>query len=128
MALPSFERNDELDLDGRFNLGYGRGRYLIQNSTSQLALFGGIQTNIETLGGGVDSQKNVEGIVGATCKRHIYSDPSVDLTIGLRAYPKFSDPGRHDLLFDLRVYETYDSDPPASDGAQNDNRVATSVG
>lgn len=72
----------------------------------------------------------------------MFEDPSLDLSVGLRAYPSFTESGRlraefdarmryelvNDLFVDLRVYESYDSDPPGGEGAANDYGVVTSIG
>lgn len=142
IGLVSLERNDEFNLDSRINFAVGRGRFLVQTLNSELTMFGGVQANVEYLANDVDSKRNVEGVIATSYKRYIFEDPTLDLTVGLRAYPSLSDTGRvraefdarmryelvNDLFVDLRIFESYDSDPPAGEGAANDYGIVTSIG
>ena len=140
-----FESNDELGLNLRSRLGAGRGRFLRQTSTTELALLGGLVGTNESLisvSGEESSRNGIEAMIGAAYSRFQFDDPNVDLSISLVIYPSLTESGRvraqfdatyrweiiNDLFWELTYYNTYDSDP--SDGAMstNDYAVVTSLG
>jgi len=137
-----FESNDELGLQLRTSLGAGVGRFLVQTSSSELALIGGVVVTNEELAGAVSSQDNVEGMVGVRYAKFHFDDPKVDLTMEFTAYPSFSESGRvraqfdakirrelfHDLFWDITYYNTYDSDSSSGTDATSDYAVVTSLG
>jgi hypothetical protein len=145
-----FESNDELGLDLRSSIGAGIGRFLIQTTTSELGLMGGLVTSTENLSasgppsteGGISSQENLEGLLGLQYSRYVFDDPSVDFSSKLTVFPSISDPGRtraqldinfrwemvSDLFWDLSYYNTYDSDPPSGSLSTNDYGMVTSIG
>jgi hypothetical protein len=136
------EQNDELGLELRTSLEASLGRYLIQTNTSELgALVGLVGTN-ELLQGNVQSQQNLEGLLGVEYSRYIYSDPKLDLTASLYAYPSITESNRKraqfdvglrweiykDLFWNLSYYNTYDSKPASGSETNDDYGVVTSVG
>ena len=137
-----FERNDELGLDLRTSLEAALGRYLIQTNTSELGTLAGLVVTNELLQGDVESQQNLEGLLGVDYSRYIYNDPKLDLTASLYAYPSITDSGRlrsqfnvalnweiyKDLYWSLSYYNTYDSDPPSGSDSTGDYGFVTSVG
>lgn len=137
-----FEQNDELGLDLRTSLEASLGRYLIQTNTSELGTLAGLVVTNELLQGDVESQQNLEGLLGVDYSRYIYNDPKLDLTASLYAYPSITDSGRlrsqfnvalnweiyKDLYWSLSYYNTYDSDPPSGSDSTGDYGFVTSVG
>ena len=137
-----FESNDELGLKLRSSLGAGFGRYIIQTSTSELALLGGVVGTAEELSSGASSQENIEGLIMAEFSRYIFDDPKVDMSLRLSVFPSITESGRirgqfdanirreliKDLYWDLSFYETYDSDPPSGSLSTNDYGIITSLG
>jgi len=137
-----FERNDELGLDLRTSLEAALGRYLIQTNTSELGTLAGLVVTNDLLQGYVESQQNLEGLLGVDYSRYIYNDPKLDLTAGLYAYPSITESGRlrtqfdialkwevyKDLYWSLSYYNTYDSDPPSGSDSTGDYGFVTSVG
>jgi hypothetical protein len=145
-----FESNDELGLDMRSSFGASIGRFLVQTSTSELGLMGGLIASTENLSasgpptteGNISSQENLEGLLGLQYSRFVFDDPSVDLTTKLTVFPSITDPGRtraqldinfrwemvSDLFWDLSYYNTYDSDPPSGSLSTNDYGMVTSIG
>lgn len=137
-----FERNDELGLDLRTSLEAALGRYLIQTNTSELGTLAGLVVTNELMQGEVESQQNLEGLLGVDYSRYIYNNPKLDLTAGLYVYPSITESGRvrtqfdialkwevyKDLFWNLSYYNTYDSDPASGSESTNDYGVVTSVG
>ncbi len=137
-----FESNDELGLNLRSSAGAGIGRYLMQTSTSELAMVGGAIGTSESLVGDVSSENNIEGLLGLDYSRYIFDDPTVDLTMQLAVFPSITDAGRtraqfdvnlrwemiKDLFWDLNYYNTYDSNPPSGSLSTNDYGIVTSLG
>jgi hypothetical protein len=140
--LVGFESSDELGLNLRSSLGAAMGRYIIQNNTSELAIVGGAVGTAETLEGDVSSQENIEGLLGLDYSRYIFDDPTIDLSSRLTLYPSITDSGRtraqldislrweviKNLFWDLKYYNTYDSDPPSGSLSTNDTGIVTSLG
>jgi len=145
-----FESNDELGLDMRSSIGAGIGRFLVQTTTSELGLMGGLVASTENLSASgppstedsISSQENLEGLLGLEYSRFIFGDPMVDLTTRLSVFPSITDSGRTraqfdinfrwelitDLFWDLSYYNTYDSDPPSGSLSTSDYGMVTSIG
>lgn len=149
-VVVGFESNDELGLDLRSSIGAGIGRFLVQTSTSELALIGGLVASTENLSDsgppstatGVSSQENLEGLLALQYSRFVFDDPTIDLSTKLAVFPSITDSGRtraqfdinlrwemiSDLFWDLAYYNTYDSDPPSGSLSTNDYGMVTSIG
>jgi hypothetical protein len=137
-----FEQNDELGLDLRTSLEAALGRYLVQTNTSELGALAGLVGTNELLQGDVQSQQNLEGLLGVEYSRYIYNDPKLDLTASLYAYPSITESNRvraqfdvalkweiyKDLFWNLSYYNTYDSNPASGSETTDDYGVVTSVG
>jgi hypothetical protein len=138
----SFERNEELGLDGRLQVAGGVGRYVRQTSFSEVGIYGGVAVNQEWLRGDADSQQTIEAILGSNWRIFRFSDPETSLTSGFTVYPGLSEWGRvrtdlnvslrreliEDLFFDLSLYHSYDSEPPTDEAAKDDYGIVTSLG
>lgn len=138
----SFERNDELGLDGRLQFAGGLGTYLRQTSFSEVGVYGGIALNQEWNQGGEDSQQTVEAILGSNWRIFQFSDPETSLNSTFVLYPSLSQWGRvrsslnvslrreliEDLFLDLSLYHSYDNEPPSEDAAKDDYGIVTSLG
>jgi len=138
----SFERNEELGIDGRLQLAGGLGRFLRQTAKSELSIFGGVALNQEWVTG-AESQQTVEGVLGSNWRIFSFSHPKTSLTSSFVLFPGLSDWGRvrsnlnvslrrelfvDDLYFDLSLYHSYDSDPPSETAAKDDYGLVTSLG
>lgn len=138
----NFESNDELNLDLRSSLGASFGRYMIQNNSSELALLAGIIATNEKLMGNLETQENIEGLIGIEYSKYHINSPVIDLSVKLSIYPSITESGRTraqldttlrqelipDLFLDLTFYDSYDSMPTPGAEATNDYGIATSLG
>lgn len=91
---------------------------------------------------GKSSQEILEALPGVQYARYMFNEPTLDMTIKLRAFPSLTDSSRtraqldarvrwkliKDLFWDLSYYNTYDSDPPSGPEATSDYGVITSAG
>jgi len=138
----SFERNEELGIDGRLQFAGGVGRYLRQTSFSEISVFGGLAVNQEWTRDGSDSQQTIEGVLGSGWRIFQFSDPETSLTSSFIIYPGLTEWGRYrtdldvslrrelieDLFFDLSLYHAYDNEPPSEGAAKDDYGIVTSLG
>ena len=141
-VLGSAERNDELGIDRRFSIGGGGGRFLRQTNRSSILLTGGLLLSQEQAAGSNETNEDLEGFGAITAEWFRYDEPELDFSTTLNVYPNLSDWGRvradldlrfkweivADLFWDVTLYNSYDSDPPAVDAEKNDFGVRTSVG
>lgn len=137
----TLESNDGLDLDLRTSLGVGIGRSVWQTNTLNLGLIGGILASREEIAGVGKSETTIEGLLAAEFELFRYAEPEIDLTTGLNAYPNLSDWGRirleydltlrwellNDFFWELKFYDSFDSDPVAEDSDRNDYGIVTGV-
>jgi hypothetical protein len=142
VVLSSLERNEELGIDGRLQLGAAVGRHFLQRSTSELTGIAGLSVNQEWVTGSSDARQSVEGVLGAEWRIFKFSDPETTLDSSLRLYPGITESGRwrsefslvlsrelfSDFTVSLSYYNSYDSRPPDADSARSDYGVVTSVG
>jgi hypothetical protein len=144
LGLTSFERNEELGIDGRLQLGGGRGYYLRQTASSEVAWFIGTVANKEWITGAASSQESLEGLVGTTWRVFQFKSPETSLSSGAAVFPSFTQAHRYraavslslrrelvpDFFLDLSPYYDYDYDkqPPDPTSAKDDYGVVTSVG
>ena len=140
--LIGFESNDELGLKLRSSINASIGRFLRQDNTSEFAMLGGLVASNESLSNDVDSQGNLEGLIGLEYAKYSFNDPNIDMSLKLGVYPSFTDSGRvrgqldatvrweliSDLFWDLTFYETYDNKPPSGSESTTDYGVVTSLG
>jgi Protein of unknown function, DUF481 len=138
----SFERNEELGIDGRLQLAGGVGRFLRQSSISELSIYGGLALNQEWVTGAEDSQQTIEAVLGSNWRIFRFSSPETSLTSSFVVFPGLTEWGRvrtnlnvslrreliDDLYLDLSIYHSYDSEPPSEDAATDDYGIVTSLG
>ena len=133
--------NDELGLDIREVLGYGFGRYLVQNLRREWAAFvglAGVRENFQNQ----DDQNSLEGVIGTQYSYFRYDTPKRSLDLGLAVFPSLTQSGRvraeadvtsrfeivEDLFFDVSAYGSYDSDADPSAPSNTDYGLVTSLG
>ena len=122
-----YETNDELGIAHRGSLGFGFGRYLINDLGNELAISAGLQgvqerrKTCDDQTGGSENPIFIEGDSRETCndaelflnvKWHLYSFQNLDMDISLNGntYPSLSDWGR--VRGDLKLlinWELFDS-------------------
>ena len=141
-GLASLERNEELGIDGRLQLGAGFGRYLVRSPVSEFSAFGGLAVQQEWITGARDSQSSVEGVLGVNWHVYHLVGKTTSLSSQALLYPSFTESGRYrgtvditlrkelvtDLNIDLTAYYDYDNKPPdASKTATSDHGIVTSL-
>jgi len=141
LGFAGFERNTELDLNLRSLFGAGYGRYFVQTNAAEWIGGVGLAYTREnyTGGTGVDS---VEAVLTTSFSVFRYDFPETDIGGSLSLLPSLTESGRYraeadlrakyefvdDLYFELKVYGSYDSEPPLEDSEQSDYGVVTSLG
>jgi hypothetical protein len=142
LGVSSFERNEELGIEGRLQLGGGLGYYLRQTASSEAAGFIGTVANKEWITGNEGSRESLEGLLGATWRVYQFKSPETSLTSSLALLPSFTEAHRYragfnlslrrelieDFFIDLSTYYDYDSEPPDPGAAKDDYGVVTSLG
>ncbi len=141
LGFTSFERNTELDLNLRTLVGGGYGRYFVQTNHSEWLAGLGVAYSHENYTGG-ERFDSVEGVLTTSFKLFRYDFPETDIGGSLTILPSLTKSGRYraegdlrakyefvdDLYFELKVYGSYDSQPPLADTEQSDYGVTTSLG
>jgi len=88
----SFQRNQELGIDGRGLVGAGAGRTIFENRQGVLALSTGLNLNIENTTSGQDTSGEVFGSLGYSL--YNYKGDQRNLAVGLIAFPSLTESGR----------------------------------
>jgi hypothetical protein len=141
-VLGSFERNPELGIDGRPQVGLAVGQSLARRPESDLVAYVGLAANHETVDASGDNRSNVLGVVGLDWRIYRFSVPETTLTSSLKLFPYLTDFGRvrarmdvslqrkftRSLSLNLSVYDDYDSSPPGTRVVTNDFGIVTSLG
>jgi hypothetical protein len=141
-GLAAFERNEELGIEGRLQLGGGLGNYFRQNANSEIAGIVGVVQNQEWVTGEASSQASIEGVLAATWRVFRFTKPETSLTSNVTLFPSLTDSHRYrsnanlslrreiisDFFLDLSVYFDYDSQPPGENPEKDDYGVVTSIG
>lgn len=141
-TLVALERNEELGLEGRVQLGGAIGRHFLQRSDMEVTGYIGVAYNHEWATGTDGAQQSAEAMLGAEWRIFRFADPETSLVTSLIGYPSLTESGRYraelnstlsrelieDLTLDLTFYGSYDSEPPDPTSAQDDYGVVTSLG
>jgi len=142
MALGQGQRNDELRLRLRAQLGGGVARRFVQ--TNQLLLGGvvGMAYSRESFTDETPVGDSAEVILGTQFQTFTFDTPKTDVSIAFFAFPNVSTWGRVRLEFDARVrrelvkdfflnvtfVDSFDSEPPSPGAVRNDFSVVSSFG
>ena len=141
LGFGSLERNTELDLNLRTMAGGGYGRYFVQNNHAEWLGGLGMAYSRENYTGG-ETFDSVEGVLTTSFKVFRYDFPETDIGGSLTLLPSLTKSERYraeadlrakyefvdDLYFELKVYGSYDSQPPLADSEQSDYGLTTSLG
>ena len=141
LGFTGFDRNTELDLNLRTMVGGGYGRYFVQTNHSEWLGGLGLAYTHENYSGG-ERFDSVEGVLTTSFKIFRYDFPETDIGGNLTLLPSLTKSGRYraegdlraryefvdDLYFELKVYGSYDSEPPLADTEQSDYGITTSLG
>lgn len=155
-ARPTWERNDELELDRRTSIAGGVGRFMIQTNNSLLVLSGGLSANREEYAEVSDPERlpelpksdgsstglnNLEGLLSLKWEVFTFGSRETDFTIAVDLLPSLTDTGRvrtkilssirHELFSDfyiaISVDASYDNRPP-TDAEKSDWNLVSSIG
>jgi len=135
------QRNTELDLNLRAFAGGGLGRYLLQTNRADWVVGAGLAYSHENYTGG-ESFNSLEAALTTSFSIFRYDFPETDITGTFSVLPSLTKSGRYrseadlrakyefvdDLYFELRLYGSYDSQPPAEDTEKGDYGFVTSLG
>lgn len=141
-GLASIERNEELGIEGRLQLGGAFGYYLRQGASSEVTGLVGVVGNREWVTGAENSQQSTEGLLGATWRVFRFKSPETSLNSSVTLFPSLTEAHRYranfnlslrrelieNFFLDLSTYYDYDSEPPSDASAKDDYGVITSVG
>ena len=140
LGFLSFQRNQELGVDGRGVLGAGGGRTLFQSNRGALSINGGIDLNLENSGSSENS--SMEAFTGIEYSLYKYSAMQSNLVISAIAFPSLTESGRlrwqvdtawrqelfNNIFWNWTFYASGDNDPPESAASNSDYGVITSLG
>jgi hypothetical protein len=141
-AQLSFTRNTELDLNLRSQVGGGFGRYFVRSNRMEWRGGAGLAYTHENYQS-EDPVDSVEMVLVTDFSVFRYDFPETDIGGSLALFPSLTESGRYrteadlyakyefvdDLYFELRMYGSFDSEPPGEDDAPNgDYGVVTSLG
>ena len=141
-GIASLERNEELGIDSRLQLGGGFGRYVRQTPYSELTAFAGATLTKEWVTGAENSQDSAEGVLAASWRIFRLNSPKTTLTSQLTLYPSITESGRYrgtadvslrkeiikDFFLELSFYYDYDNQPPGEATEKDDYNITTSLG
>jgi hypothetical protein len=142
ITLGQFERNEELQLALRSQLGGGYVRRIIQSNVVTLLALAGAAINREEFLDDTPGQNNVEGAFGVDFQWFTYDTPKTDVATSFYVFPSINSWGRtrleldaqlrrelvSDFFFNVAFRDSFDSDSPSAGGARNDFNVVTSFG
>jgi len=140
VGFVSFQRNQELGIDGRWLVGAGAGRTIFEKRAGTLALSTGLDLNVENTTSGQDTSGELFGALEYFL--YSYKGNQRNLAVGLIAFPSLTEGGRFRWQFNtswrqelfnafflgLTIYATGDNEPPAGALASSDYGVITSLG
>jgi putative salt-induced outer membrane protein YdiY len=141
LGFGGLERNTELDLNLRALVGAGYGRYFVQSNAAEWVGGVGLAYSHENYAGG-ESLDSVEALLTTSFSIFRYDFPETDVAGSLSLLPSLTESGRYraeadlraryefvdDLYFELKLYGSYDSEPPLEESEQSDYGVVTSLG
>ncbi|MBN2173964.1 MAG: DUF481 domain-containing protein [Bacteroidales bacterium] len=136
------QQNTELDLDKRWQGGFGIGYDLVRTNSNRFNTLAGLFVNYEKTIDSAIVTNNLEGLIALQYKWFQYRHPKIDVTSSFDFFPSFTVPGRYrieyelngkfeiitDLFFSISIYDNFDSKPSGSESSKNDWGVITSIG
>lgn len=141
LGFGGFDRNTELDLNLRSQAGAGYGRYFVQTNSAEWIGGLGLAVTHENYTGG-ETFDSIEAVLTTAFSIFRYDFPETDIGGTLSVLPSLTKSGRvraeadlrakyefvDDLYFELKLYGSFDSEPPLEDSQQSDYGVVTSLG
>ncbi|MGO9515390.1 MAG: DUF481 domain-containing protein [Steroidobacteraceae bacterium] len=140
--LSSFERNPQMGIDGRPQVGLAIGQSLRRRPESDLVAYVGLEVNHEAIDESGDNRSNLLGVAGLDWRIYQFDIPETTLTSSLKLFPYLSDFGRvrarmdvslkrkftRSFTLNLSLYDDYDSGPPGMRVVTNDYGIVTGLG
>lgn len=140
LGFLSFQRNQELGVDGRGVFGVGGGRTIFQSSRGVLSINGGIDLNLEN--DGTTRNSSVEAFTAIEYALYKYAGMQSNVVISAIAFPSLTESGRlrwqidtswrqqlyGNIFWDWTFYASGDNDPPEAANSTSDYGVITSLG
>jgi uncharacterized protein DUF481 len=141
-VLGSFERNPELGVDGRPQVGLAVGQSLRRRPESDLVAYVGLAANHESVDESGANRSNILGVTGLDWRIYRFDIPETTLTSSLKIFPYLSDLGRvrarmdvslqrkftRSLSLNFSIYDDYDNRPPGAAVLSNDYGIVTGLG
>lgn len=141
LGFGQLSRNSELDLNLRTLVGAGYGRYFLQTNNMEWIGGLGLAYSNENYAAS-DPVNSVQAVLSTSFSMFRYDFPETDIGGTLSVLPSLTESGRvrseldlraryefvKDLYFELKVYGSYDSEPPSEDAEKSDYGVTTSLG
>lgn len=139
------EQNDELGIEERYQVAAGAGRFLWQRPGSEFSASLGVSANVEQSTGSSSAagttKENLEGVAQLDWTFFKLNVPRSRIGTNLQYFPGISDSGRNranftlnlrqefvlDLFWNVELYASYDSRPPAGAISKEDYGVITSL-
>jgi hypothetical protein len=141
-GIASFDRNQELGVDGRLQAGAAFGRHLFQSSVAEVSTLVGAVVNQEWVTGNESNRQNVEGLLAGSWRVFRFTAPETSLAFSAVLFPSLTESGRYrasvdtslrrevieNFFVDLSFWYDYDSLPPSDAAAKDDFGITTSLG
>jgi hypothetical protein len=141
LGFGGLERNTELDLNLRASVGGGYGRYFVQSNAAEWVGGVGLAYSRENYARG-EQLDSVEAVFTTSFSIFRYDFPETDVGGTFSLLPSLTESGRvrgeadlrakyefvDDVYFELKVYGSYDSEPPLKGSERSDYGVVTSLG
>ncbi len=141
-VLGSVERNPEMGIDGRPQVGVAFGQSLRRRPESDLVAYAGVAANHESVDESGDNRSNVLGVAGLDWRIYRFDIPETTLTSSLKVFPYLSDIGRvrarldvslqrkftRSFTLNFSMYDDYDNRPPGTRVVNNDYGIVTGLG
>ncbi|MCM2312321.1 MAG: DUF481 domain-containing protein [Steroidobacteraceae bacterium] len=141
LGFGGLSRNTELDLNLRTMAGGGYGRYFVQTNSAEWVGGVGLAYSHENYTGG-ETFDSVEAVLTTEFSIFHYDFPETDIGGTLSLLPSLTKSGRYrseldlrakyefvdDLYFELKLYGSYDSQPPSEGTEKSDYGLVTSLG
>ncbi len=141
MSFGGMSRNTELDLDLRTLVGGGYGRYFVQTNTADWVGGLGLAYSNEHYSG-AEQLNSLEAVFYTSFSIFRYDFPETDIGGTLSLLPSLTQSGRYraegdlhakyefvdDLYFELRLWGSFDSEPPTVGATKSDYGLVTSLG
>ncbi len=140
-GLSTGQRNTELGLNWRVDLGGGGGRLLVSSNRSLLFMGAGLAVTRESPLDG-EPTSSLEGLIATQWHVFSYDFPKTNLQFSFMLYPSFTEWGTvrgdanlslsrelwHDFTIGLQVYDSFNNHPVSEGAAKNDWGATLSLG